>query len=194
MRTITNTYNVYEFDELSELAKETALDNLRDINVDYDGWSDTELDEAKERLQELGFEDAKIYFSGFWSQGDGASFTCTINLEKWCKRNKKARLFKKALNAYSDGYAKIAITKSGHYEHEYTMQIDIENWTPDEKFDAVDEQLFAIGEWAIEEARKEARKIYDTLRNSYVYLTSDEAIKETIETNGYEFTEEGKLV
>ena len=32
------------------------------------------------------------------------------------------------------------------------------------------------------------------LRDEYKYLTSDEAIQEAIEANGYEFTEEGKLV
>ena len=32
------------------------------------------------------------------------------------------------------------------------------------------------------------------LRDEYEYLTSDEAVKETIEANEYEFTEGGKLV
>ena len=32
------------------------------------------------------------------------------------------------------------------------------------------------------------------LRDEYEYLTSDDAVKETIEANEYEFTEGGKLV
>ena len=31
------TYNVYKFDELTDEQKQKAIDNLRDINVDYDG-------------------------------------------------------------------------------------------------------------------------------------------------------------
>lgn len=38
-------------------------------------WEEVEAAFVKE-LGEFGFEEAEIAFSGFWSQGDGASFTC----------------------------------------------------------------------------------------------------------------------
>ena len=65
----------YSFDELSPEAQENALDNNRDINVDYDGWEDGVTEGFKEDMREIGIDDIEISFSGFYSQGDGASFT-----------------------------------------------------------------------------------------------------------------------
>lgn len=65
----------YSFDELSSEAQENVLDNNRDINVDYDGWEDGVTEEFKEDMKEIGIYDIEISFSGFYSQGDGASFT-----------------------------------------------------------------------------------------------------------------------
>jgi hypothetical protein len=65
----------YSFEELSPEAQENALENNRDINVDYDGWEDGVTEEFKEDMREIGIDDIEISFSGFYSQGDGASFT-----------------------------------------------------------------------------------------------------------------------
>lgn len=65
----------YSFEELSPKAQENALDNNRDINVDYDGWEDSVTEEFKEDMREIGIDDITVSFTGFYSQGDGASFT-----------------------------------------------------------------------------------------------------------------------
>lgn len=65
----------YSFDDLSPEAQENALENNRDINVDYDGWEDGVTEGFKEDMREIGIDDITISFSGFYSQGDGASFT-----------------------------------------------------------------------------------------------------------------------
>ena len=65
----------YSFGDLSPKAQQNALDNNRDINVDYDGWEDGVTEEFKEDMGEIGIDDIKIEYSGFYSQGDGASFT-----------------------------------------------------------------------------------------------------------------------
>lgn len=90
MRTITIT--AYEFDDLSDSAKETARDWWRSLPGDF--WSESTLEEAEEQAAHLGIEikenthpwtNAKtgksgvtrepcIYWSGFSSQGDGACF------------------------------------------------------------------------------------------------------------------------
>ena len=70
-----NEEQTYSFDELSPEAQENALDNNRDINVDYDGWEDGVTETFKEEMSEIGIDDITISYSGFYSQGDGASFT-----------------------------------------------------------------------------------------------------------------------
>lgn len=65
----------YSFEELSPEAQEKALDKYRDINVDYNDWHDTIITDFEEDLRDnFGFEDVKVQYSGFYSQGDGASF------------------------------------------------------------------------------------------------------------------------
>jgi len=48
---------------------------LREGQTDHDWW-DYIYEMWGKALTQIGFDEAKISFSGFWSQGDGASFTC----------------------------------------------------------------------------------------------------------------------
>jgi hypothetical protein len=41
-----------------------------------DHWYESLIEDSIKELAEHGFEDTEINFTGFWSQGDGASFTC----------------------------------------------------------------------------------------------------------------------
>lgn len=67
------------FKELDDDKKYSIVDSSMG-----DDWHDTLLEEIKEELETLGFTDAEISYTGFWSQGDGASFTCDkIDLEKF---------------------------------------------------------------------------------------------------------------
>lgn len=73
----TETVKLYTFNELSKETQEKVLESHRQFNVDFDGWWDAVYEGWKEKLAEAGFEEVKIHFSGFWSQGDGACFDCT---------------------------------------------------------------------------------------------------------------------
>lgn len=59
-------------------AKDKAQQWLRDAAVD-DHWYEYTLELWTGALAQMGFSDAEIAFSGFWSQGDGASFTSNID-------------------------------------------------------------------------------------------------------------------
>ena len=61
----------YSFEDLSPEAQQNALDNNRDINVDYDGWEDGVTEGFKEDMGEIGIDDITISYTGFNSQGDG---------------------------------------------------------------------------------------------------------------------------
>jgi len=82
-RTITKT--VYTYAELRELGDPQAIERARqwlaDGQTDHD-WYGYEYDLWKTALAQIGFEHAEIEFSGFGSQGDGASFTASVNLTK----------------------------------------------------------------------------------------------------------------
>jgi hypothetical protein len=117
MRTIE--LKVYTFDELSEQAKEKAREWWRKGDLDYKWW-DCVYDGHKEKIKEVGFEVTKMYFRGFWSQGDGAMFEYE-GLDNKLKEEFISNLNLSPMrkdwlrnNICFSGSGK----KSGHYSHE----------------------------------------------------------------------------
>jgi hypothetical protein len=91
--TFTNskTVTAYSFRELiaagddpTSPVKSKAVDKARqgliERSTDHD-WHEYTLDAWTKLLESVGFTGPKINYSGFWSQGDGASFTSGIDAE-----------------------------------------------------------------------------------------------------------------
>jgi hypothetical protein len=186
MRIETIQIKIAKFNELNEEQKNKVLEKYHDINVDNDYWYEGVKDDFHSILELLGFSVNNSFFTGFWSQGDGASFEAFFKIPE-NKKELKNRL--KKLKEYApkylskelendflsldfkewlkDGENHIEIIQRGNYYHEYTMQCD---------HDAL-----------LEFSRNLAAKYYKDLESQYNYLTSSEAIIETIENNDYEF-------
>ncbi len=192
MQIITRQYNIYKFDELSKEAQAKVLDKNRDWNVNRDSWAFYLLEEKKEYLKSIGFDNAEIHYSGFWSQGDGASFTATVDIAKWLAVNKKKAQFKFILKDIDN--VNIVIAQSGFYSHEMTMSVDVEYFGEhSDKKDSAYMTIDKLGEEILEDAREEAGSIYKALEAEYEYLTSDEVIKESLIANEGTFTEDGEI-
>lgn len=207
------------FEALSEDDKQIILDRHRDINVDH-GWWDRVYSDFAEDMKAVGIAVTDMYFSGFWSQGDGACFEGRV--DDW-------RLFLESLG-YTDelmvqhfaDHASFSVSHSGHYYHEHCTRFDAEFYLPDQY---VDEEHFLEYHGFGEELRDAAliavlskfdgreledefaeafkdhmRDLYRRLENEYEYLTSDEAVLETLHANDMldqiidEYTEEGETV
>jgi hypothetical protein len=198
MRTIETI--AYSFDELSAEAQERAIESKRQINVDFDCWHEYTIDDAKECARILGIEVDKIYYSGFWSQGDGA---CFVGRYAYAKQStKKIREYAPAdteLHRIADELAAIqkryfyrigaTATHNFRYYHSRSTDIRVELNIEDTDYEnsddeeAVRELLIDFNDW-----------IYKLLRAEYEYQTSDEAVKEAIQANCYEFDEEGDAI
>jgi hypothetical protein len=77
----------YSFDELPKEAKEKAIEKNRDINIEYTEWYEPIIDNFEYAMEKLGLTDVEVEFTGFYSQGDGASFTARVeNEELFLKR------------------------------------------------------------------------------------------------------------
>jgi len=74
MRTVE--VQVFKYEELTGSGKDEATSLLIDAVTGHDWW-DAVYEDAKNIGERLGFKDMDIQFSGFWSQGDGASFDGT---------------------------------------------------------------------------------------------------------------------
>ena len=75
------------YEDLSPKAKEKALAWFGE-SLDYEWWDCTYAN-AKEDGKEKGFDIDDIRFSGFWSQGDGASWTGTVHLKHFLEHHLK---------------------------------------------------------------------------------------------------------
>jgi hypothetical protein len=192
----TRTYNVYKFDELSEDAKQKAIKKYYDINVDFEYWAQFELDENKKKLEEMGYYDVKILYSGFGSQGDGACFEARVNVPKFIRNHKKEDKFP-MLMADSD-LIFCVVKHSGHYYHENSTSVDTCSYFDSSSFsaaelEAVDKEIIELEKLIDLDRIQEGKRIYKELGNLYDHLTSHEAIIETLKANDYDFTEDGKI-
>ena len=74
---------IFQYDQLSDEAKKAARAWFLEGDTD-DFWSEPVLDAWKTELEDMGFYEPEIAYSGFGSQGDGASFTCkSFDFDKW---------------------------------------------------------------------------------------------------------------
>ena len=193
----TKTVELFEFDELPEAIKSKIVERERWINTEDALWDDFLLDDWKEKLTELGFDDPDISFTGFGSQGDGASFTCKrVDVALFLAKQKAKGRFKALLKAIKSGEAEVNVSVDSidhHYSHEYTIKAYSEVYFSDDENDAVSQQADELADFVLDVARTLSRQIYRELEKEYFYLTSDEAIIETIKANEYTFTESGRM-
>ena len=180
MRTIETT--AYKFNELSESAQQSAHEKygFDDVDLSLTVSCFTEL------LEKIGFSNIKIYYSGFWSQGDGASFTGQYTYKKgflkavkrdWGNTELHAILDQLQAVQKDDNYTLTSdIYQRGHYVHENTMYDNHDN-------DLLDNVWRSLAQW-----------MYSTLEKAYEYQISFEVFSETAEANAWEFTENGEMV
>ena len=196
MEKITKTYDVYKYDGLSKEAQQKVIEDNHDINTDYE-WFESDFECMIEELTKKGFDDAEIFFSGFYSQGDGACFTANLNVEKIMKYFKLATKYTDLLKKYViPGNVK---ADNHHYCHSNVMYLDIEldaivdikrlSIAQQDALSDVEEELRIK---LFEIAKNEADKIYATLQKTYEHLTSEDVIIETIKENEYVFLKDGK--
>jgi hypothetical protein len=203
---------VYTLDELDERAKSRARDWYRQSSAD-DDWHEATFEDFERVCDILGVELATrsvrlygggarqkpcIWFSGFSSQGDGASFEGSYQYRKGAAREIRSYAPKdERLAAIADRLQRIQrknlyalaarMTHSGRYYHEYTMEISIERASDTYQPPTPDAE-----EIVAESLRDLARWLYRQLERECHYQTSDEVVDEGIIANGYTFTEGGR--
>ena len=211
MRIDTVETKVFDFEELSETAKETARQWWRDCENQDFGASGFEFEAAETAAKILGIEfnqntvklmdgntrqEPDIRYSGFSSQGDGASFTGYYYYAKGCSKAIRAEFpTDKTLHSIADGLTAIQrkhafklsakITQNGLYVHQFTMYAEVENDERDVTNELEDELQGLLRDFA--------GWIYKGLEAEYNWRTSDAQVDESIKANSYEFTEKGKI-
>lgn len=167
---------LYKFNELNEEAKKKALDKLQLINVEFNNWFDSDYEDANR---------VGIKITGFdLGRANSISLEFIEGAEEVAREILKEHgegcdTFEAATNFLKDK-DNLVYELSDKIETERVAEGNEEEF--DERCDSLEEEF-----------KKEIEACYfKQLHSSYEYLISEEAIKETIEANEYEFTEEGE--
>lgn len=227
------TVKLYQYDELpTDKAKEKAREWYRgdDGGLDYDWWDSTYSDavtiaalfgltikESSTKRHVMGRNGkpgrdyaekrTHIFFTGFWSQGDGACFEGEYEykadaieaVKGYAPVDTKLHEIVEELQAAqkrADNRVKLSIRHTDRYCHERSMTMEFPDYADRE--DANGDEL-PESQWLTDTHRKDvsealvrfAKWIYRQLESEHDYLTSDEAIVESIQANEYEFHDDG---
>ena len=207
MRTVEKT--LYKYEELSDRAKQRARECYLEGGLDYSWWEYLYEDFA--RVAEiLGITlsqrsvplmngkcryEPEIYFSGFYHQGSGSSFCGTYGYAKGAvAKIKKYAPQDEELHRIAQGLQDV------QRRHFYRLTADItsvrDHYIRVEVGDS-ESPYRDIGD-AEEDVRELMNDfngwMFKCLRDEYEYLTSDEAVEESIVANEYEFDEYGNVV
>ena len=167
---------LYEFEELSNEAKENAIEKNRFINVEHDWW-----DWFYEGMAEIGIKvnSFDVYYGNIDITIEDSEQTAIEAIEEYPKENE---VFKISKEFMADRDALVKKLGEGN---------DIEGYSVKEEFIyEYDKEIERLEEQYIREIAKE---IITWLREEYEYLQTDEAVAETLIANDYEFTQEGKI-
>jgi hypothetical protein len=190
-----NLTGSWSFSQLSDKAKAHARDLARDWNV-QDEWFQDTFEDAVQIGAALGiFIDVKkpgasidINFSGFWSQGDGASFAGVYD----CKKDAVEKIVATAptdevLLALAKELTELQVKFKLKYGYVLNGVIThgsrasgcvaFDPYPTEEGQNFPEEEAIALRQLI----RRFANWIYRQLEAEYTYFTSDEAIEDALE-------------
>ena len=175
--------------------KDELIEKYHDINVDNDWWEYT-YGEFKLDMLIKGITVNNINFSGFYSQGDGASFTGRIDMCQFLKVHGLEEHYMGAVFFAGQGELYADIRRgSSRYCHEHSVEATLiedtyNNFDDETRFDIYTRMEEVLNdEWQdLEEqvnniCRSYMQDLYHKLRDEYESLTSREAIWDTIVAN-----------
>ena len=190
-----------------ESVSERTIDKYRHINVDGIDWWEYTYNEFVLSMEQVGIDIDRMFFSGFWSQGDGACFDGRIGntklfLDKHFTPTDYPTI-RKLLD--SGGSITFRCKHSGHYYHENctSFDVDCDLFTyvldkPTDFHEQVVESLDALLDVEMNDFEKQSvelfknhmRTLYSKLEKEYDHLVSDEAVAETVLANDLQEVED----
>ncbi len=163
---------VYEFNELSEEAKERAIEKLWNINVDYEWW-DCVYDDAENiglKIKEFDLDRGSYVKGEFTISAQEVASNIIRDHGESCETYQTAVNF---INEYEPVFSDYMNEQSENFE---SGELE------DKMLDMESEFLKSLCE-----------DYRIMLQREYEWRTSTDEIIKTIDANGYEFTKDGKL-
>lgn len=197
MREIAITYDICTFEELPEHIQDKLIEGeIESLSSDWSYFYGQDvLDAWVTKLEEQGFNNPEINYRGFWSQGDGASFTAdNIDLIKLCDYLElwptgKEKTYRSLLENLSyDVYLK---RTNHHYYHERSTTfycfVNYSQWCPTRAQNALDKFFQDIEPLIDEHIVDMGIAIYKDLQEDYEACTTEEYARQQLIDLGREY-------
>ena len=190
---------LFTFDELPEASQQKLIEGFRqDYEPDYSNVYDEFIIDMSEQYG-ADIKEDDIQWSGFWSQGDGACFTCDFDEEviEPILRDALSEDDRKHLDQLSVELSQASSIRTGpsnFYSHENTVTGDIWFVCPDDT--NLNADIIQTMESRLTEIIRDAcRDLYQRLEAEYDRATSDNALIEEIKNiwPGCNFRKDGTI-
>ena len=202
----------YTISELNPEAKEKAIKSIMNDSIFQD--KDVDLDWKVEGIEEeledkFGLFNVEVSFTGFWSQGDGASFTGRVgDLPRFIRAiGIEDEIPDKIMGALDETYHMTIVRIDSRYFHENTVRFDIEEMgdpefvlmSPFEAEDVIVDLNKFLDEIGFEDkatrwVKIKSREIYDEIEKAYEGEFSEEAAEEWADQLEIQFDGEGNEI
>lgn len=185
MRTDTIEKVYFTFDELDEKQKESAIEKLYDLNVDHE-WYDFIYDDAMTVNVEMKYFNSQLDIENFNFRYEAIDTAKAIveNHGNLCGTYKLAKVYIAQYNLNN------SLREIFNEIWERTALYDIAENLLYEAMKKYEDRVIDLSEGFLDDLKSEYSSL---LKEEYEYLTSDEAIIESIKANEYEFDEDGNL-
>jgi hypothetical protein len=195
----TISIKLYSFEELAPEVQQKVVERETTVNVDNADWYEPIIEDWTEELQHHGFEQVKILFSGFGSQGDGACFEAHMHIAEYLKAHTLETTY--PLLAKYPEYVDVSLKHRGMYYHEHSTHLvpyfnaDIVNpdgtGISDEEM-RVEQEYEALEQDISQEVVRLGRHIYKAIADEYYHQISAEAVQDTLTANEYTYLSDGR--
>jgi hypothetical protein len=180
----TEQVKIYKFEELSDEAKEKAIEEFRGTNLDSDWWDFIYEDARNVDLKITGFDTGRgnrinIEFYGL------AKDTAESILREHGDDTETYKLAKEFIK--TNNFLQNTIEVYTELLEETELGYEQERYAENLKFH--DDKMGSLSDEFLKDLGEECLSI---LKDEAEYLQSDEAIIETIEANEYEFLQDGE--
>lgn len=184
-----------KFADLTPEMKVKAIELVRELQGEDSDlyWSEQVTEDLETLCKEIGIGDIKVSWSGFWTQGSGASFTTPgqlHDLEKVLRHFKIWSKYRVLHNHIKEEDISTELNRiSSMYSHYNTVRLDMGMFYHVNRTSKQEIKCNELQEELQELLRDMMKQYYKDLESAYEWYMSDESITESIECNDYEFGE-----
>ena len=169
----------------SELPDDVKIKLIQGFEVDWT-WDDPIIQTIEQEAEEIGISNFDVYYSGFWSQGDGLSFIGTLS-EELVEKIYKEKVNRDGFGPENPPFTVEFVRTIRNYCHSKVVEARVSGCLNEE-----DNRFFeeVFNNWKDDQCHE----WYLLLREGYETLMSEPFVRDHYEDCGEIFLKDGRII